>query len=87
MRPGVGITLLVLLGSPAQADDENPYVCTKHTLHECLLALPCEKFQSEPGGDIVVSSAVKIRLADTLEGDFNQRDFNRDAEKKCGKVQ
>ena len=88
MRPAVGVAFLLLVGSSVQGEEGTTYTCTKHTLHECLLELPCEALKREPGGDIVVPSGVKIRLADTLDqGEFNQRDFNRAAEKKCGKMQ
>ena len=87
MRPAVCAALLLLVSS-VHAEEATTYTCTKHTLHECLLELPCDSLKKEPDGDIVVSSGVKIRLAGTLEkGDFNQRDFNQAAEKKCGKLQ
>jgi hypothetical protein len=85
MRRAVGAALLVLVSS-VHAEEATTYTCT--TLHECLLELPCDFLKKEPDGDIVVSSGVKIRLAGTLEkGDFSQRDFNRAAEEKCGKLQ
>jgi hypothetical protein len=88
MRPAVGVALLLFVGSSVQGEEGATYICRKHTLQECLLELPCEALKREPSGDIVVPSGVKIRLADTLDpGEFNQRDFNRAAEKKCGKVQ
>jgi hypothetical protein len=87
MRAAVG-ALLLLLVSSVHAEDAISFTCTKHTLHECLLDLPCDYLKREPNGDFVVSSGMKIRLASTLEqGDFNQRDFNRAAEEKCGKLQ
>jgi hypothetical protein len=52
-----------------------------------LFELPCSTFKRESNGDIV-PTGVKIRLAGSLdEGEFNQRDFNRAAEEKCGKLQ
>jgi hypothetical protein len=87
MRAAVGAAFLLLVSS-VHAEDATTFTCTKHTLHECLLDLPCDYLKREPNGDIVVSSGVKIRLASTLEqGDFNKRDFNRAAEEKCGKLQ
>jgi hypothetical protein len=85
--PAVGAALLWLVSS-VHAEDATTFTCTKRTLHECLLELPCDYLKREPNGDIVVLSGMKIRLASTLErGDFNQRDFNRAAEEKCGKLQ
>jgi len=79
---------VLALVSSVHAEEATTYTCTKHTLHECLLELPCDSLKKEPDGDIVVSSGVKIRLAGTLEKrDFSQRDFNRAAEEKCGKLQ
>jgi hypothetical protein len=87
MLPAVGAALLLLVSS-VHAEDAITFTCTKHTLHECLLELPCDYLKREPNGDVVVSSGMKIRLASTLEqGDFNQHDFNRAAEAKCGKLQ
>jgi hypothetical protein len=87
MRRAVGSVLLVLVSS-VHAEEATTYICTRHTLHECLLELPCDFLKKESDGDIVVSSGVKIRLAGTLERrDFSQRDFNRAAEEKCGKLQ
>ena len=87
MLPAVGAALLLLVSS-IHAEEATTFTCAKRTLHECLLELPCDYLKREPNGDIVVSSGTKIRLATTLEqGDFNLRDFNRAAEKKCGKLQ
>jgi hypothetical protein len=88
MLPAVGAALLLLLVSSVHAEEATTFTCTKRSLHECLLELPCDYLKREPDGDIVVLSGMKIRLASTLErGDFNQRDFNRAAEEKCGKLQ
>jgi hypothetical protein len=85
MRPAVAAVLLLLVGSPVRGEEGTTYTCTKHTLQECLLELPCSTLKTEPNGDIV-PSGVKIRLAGSLEqGEINQRDFNRAAEEKCGK--
>ena len=87
MRPAVCAALLLLVSS-VHAEEATTYTCTKHTLHECLLELPCDFLRKEPDGNIIVSSSAKIRLAGTLEKrDFSQRDFNRAAEEKCGKLQ
>jgi hypothetical protein len=88
MRPAVAVLLLLLAASSVLGEEGTTYTCTKRTLHECLLELPCDTLKREPDGDIVVSSGVKIRLAGPLEqGEFSQRDFNRAAEEKCGKLQ
>ena len=88
MRPAVDVAFLLFVGSSVQGEEGTAYICTKHTLQECLLELPCEALKREPSGDIVVPVGREIRLADTLDqGEFNQHDFNRAAEKKCGKVQ
>ena len=85
MRPAVTAVLFLLVGSPVHGEDGTTYTCTKHTLQECFLELPCSTLKREPNGDIV-PSGVKIELAGSLEqGEINQRDFNRAAEEKCGK--
>ncbi len=85
MRPAVAVVLLLFVGSSVQGAEEKSFTCTKHTLQECLLELPCSILKREPNGDIV-PSGVKIRLAGSLEqGEFNQRDFNRAAAEKCPK--
>jgi hypothetical protein len=87
MRPLVGAVLL-FFASPVYADETTTFTCTKQTLHECLLELPCASFKREANGDIVVLSETKIRLASAFKpGDFNQRAFNRAAQEKCGKVE
>jgi hypothetical protein len=76
MRPLV-CALLLLFASPVQADETTTFTCTKQTLHECLLELPCASFKREANGDIVVLSETKIRLAGVLKpADFDQRAFN-----------
>jgi hypothetical protein len=76
------VTARRIIGSRRGRDD---YTCTKHTLQECLLELPCSTLKRERNGEIA-PSGVKIRLAGSLEqGEINQRDFNRAAEEKCGK--
>jgi hypothetical protein len=85
MRPAAAVILSIFIGSSVHAEEGTTYTCTKHTLQECLLELPCSRLKREPNGD-VVPSGVKIRLAGSLEeGEFNQRDFNRAAGEKCGK--
>jgi hypothetical protein len=85
MRPAVAVVLLLFAGSSVHAEEATTFTCTKHSLQECLLELPCSTLKREPNGDIV-PSGVKIRLAGSLEqGEFNQRDFNRAAGEKCGK--
>jgi hypothetical protein len=85
MRPAVAVILSLFVGSSLHAEEQTTYTCTKHTLRECLLELPCSTLKREPNGDIV-PSGVKIRLAGSLEeGEFNQRDFNRAVGEKCGK--
>ena len=83
------VALLLLIASSIHGEEETTYTytCAKHTLKECFLELPCSTFKRESNGDIV-PTGVKIRLAGSLdEGEFNQRDFNRAAEEKCGKLQ
>ena len=71
--------------SSVHGEEGTTYTCTKHTLQECLLELPCSTLKRDPNGDIV-PSGVKIRLAGSLEqGEINQRDLNRAVEEKCGK--
>jgi hypothetical protein len=80
MRPSV-IAVLLLFVSPVHADETTTLTCSKQTLHECLLELPCVAFKKEANGDIVVSSGTKIRLAGALEPrDFDRRAFNRAAQ-------
>src|ERR1700722_16037930 len=75
MRPIVAAVLLFLI-VPVHADETITFTCTKKTLHECLLDLPCASFKREANGDIVVLSETKIRLADALKpSDFDQRAF------------
>jgi hypothetical protein len=79
--------VLLLFASPVHADEPTTSTCTKQTLHECLLELPCASFEREANGDIVVLSETKIRLAGGLKsGDFDQRAFNKAAQEKHGKV-
>lgn len=85
----IAVALLLLIASSIHGEEETTYTytCAKHTLKECFLELPCSTFKRESNGDIV-PTGVKIRLAGSLdEGEFNQRDFNRAAEEKCGKLQ
>lgn len=85
MRPTVAAVLLLLVGSSVHGEEGTTYTCTKHTLQECLLELPCSTLKRDPNGDIV-PSGVKIRLAGSLEqGEINQRDLNCAVEEKCGK--
>ena len=89
MRRGIAVALLLLIASSIHGEEETTYTytCAKHTLKECFLELPCSTFKRELNGDIV-PIGVKIRLAGSLdEGEFNQRDFNRAAEEKCGRLQ
>jgi hypothetical protein len=84
MRAAIIIALLLLSGSAAIAEEER--TCDKDTLLACLVDLPCDTYHRNPQGEIV-PIGIKIKLLKPIPpGEFNQAEFNRTIESRCGKI-
>jgi hypothetical protein len=85
MRAAMIIALLLLSGS-AFAEEERTLTCDNDTLFTCMVELPCDTYRRNPQGDIV-PMGIKIRFSKAIQpGEFNQAEFERAIESKCGKI-
>jgi hypothetical protein len=89
MRAAIIITLLLLSGSAAIAEEEEwqTITCiTTDTLMTCVSRQPCNTYVRSPKGELTFRKA-KINWPDgTPAGDFNQAEFERTVETRCGKI-
>jgi hypothetical protein len=90
MRAVLGVALLLLCGSAAFAEEpqRRVFTCDKDTVLDCELELPCDVYVRTAKGDIMPDN-VQLKIAKAMpgaHGDFNQEEFNRAIEKRCGKI-